>query len=111
MREVDRASLRPPETEPEPAARPAAATDEPKALLLAIQRTAGNRAVVGLLRQPAPGQVPARDPAAGVPGEQGFPTFEALSHRLWGHATQLVALNATAPVAGERLQLSAQVQA
>jgi hypothetical protein len=110
LHEVGRRPLRPTDTEPERAARPVAAAGEFGARLLGLQRTAGNRAVAGLLRQPAPGQAPAVDAAAGAPGEQGSPTFEALSHRLWGLETQLVELNAGGVVSGERLDLSVQVQ-
>lgn len=111
MHELGRKSLRPKETEPLRAARHAVAAGEPGARLLGFQRTAGNRAVVGLMRQLAPGQAPAADPAKAAPGEQGSPTFETLSHGLWELEKQLVTLNATAPVAGERLDLSAQIQA
>ena len=95
------------------APEPAASIGRPlnRAQIIGIQRTAGNRAAVGLLRQPAPSQAPGPDPAAVAPGERGSPTFEAISHRLWGLVTQLVELNATGVVAGERLKLSAQVQA
>jgi hypothetical protein len=110
MREVGRRSLRPTETGPGRAPRHAEATGGPAGPLLGLQRTAGNRAVVGLLRQPAPGQAPAPDPTANAPGEQGSPSFESLSHRLWEIEKQLVELNATAPVVGERLDLSAQIQ-
>lgn len=78
--------------------------------LLDLQRSAGNQAVVVLLRQPAPGQATAPDVATDAPGEQGSATFEALSHRLWGLAIQLGELNTTGVVVGERLDLAAQVQ-
>jgi hypothetical protein len=111
MREVVKRSVRPTDAEAERHTRMPAASGGPVERLLGLQQAAGNRAVVALLRQPASGPAPAPDSAIDTPGEKGTPSFEALSKRLWALEVQLVELNASGLVAGERLDLAANVLA